>query len=226
MRDIFILFLHGIFTIIRLGQPGGLRSVVVESVLMRHQILILNRGRKSQPSSVSSHHRWFVHPLHASGSCFAVGDRFKDLHSAASPQNAGQAEVPAAVFIETSPPAGSQRADETVDRCGCRNETAQSHLGLQANCSADRPGHSVWKTGYETNCLVVPTLPRLDYVPERQFAACGTLDGEIVQGCYDSPGALRQLTGRTAHASGQFGCSVSSPAPGVRREQNSGRTTC
>ena len=46
MRDIFTLFLHAIVIIIRLGRPGGLRSVVAESVLMRHQILILNRGRK------------------------------------------------------------------------------------------------------------------------------------------------------------------------------------
>src|SRR5215831_18369685 len=54
MRDIFILFLHGIFTIIRLGQPGGVRSVVAESVLMRHQLLILNRGRKQAPNLRSS----------------------------------------------------------------------------------------------------------------------------------------------------------------------------
>jgi hypothetical protein len=49
MRDIFTLALHAIVTIIRLGQPGGLRSVVAESVLMRHQVLILNRGRKRAP---------------------------------------------------------------------------------------------------------------------------------------------------------------------------------
>src|SRR5947207_9294509 len=34
----------------RLGRPGGLRSVVAESVLMRHQVLILNRGRKRSPN--------------------------------------------------------------------------------------------------------------------------------------------------------------------------------
>src|SRR5215831_11123402 len=54
MRDIFTLFLHAIVTIIRLGQPGGLRSVVAESVLMRHQVLILNRGRKRAPNLRSS----------------------------------------------------------------------------------------------------------------------------------------------------------------------------
>ena len=50
MRDIFTLFLHAIVVIIRLVQPGGLRSVVAESVLMRHQVLILNRGRKRAPN--------------------------------------------------------------------------------------------------------------------------------------------------------------------------------
>src|SRR6266478_4270757 len=50
MRDIFTLVLHAIVTIIRLGPPGGLRSVVAESILMRHQVLILNRGRKRAPN--------------------------------------------------------------------------------------------------------------------------------------------------------------------------------
>src|SRR5262249_39917984 len=54
MRDIFTLFLHAIVIIIRLGRPGGLRSVVAESVLMRHQVLILNRGRKRAPNLRSS----------------------------------------------------------------------------------------------------------------------------------------------------------------------------
>src|SRR5215831_61740 len=49
MRDIFTLFLHTIVITIRLGRPGGLRSVVAESVLMRHELLILNRGRKRAP---------------------------------------------------------------------------------------------------------------------------------------------------------------------------------
>ena len=50
MRDIFTLFLHAIVIIIRLARPGGLRSVVAESVLLRHQVLILNRGRKRAPN--------------------------------------------------------------------------------------------------------------------------------------------------------------------------------
>ena len=50
MSDIFALFLHVIVTVIRLMKPGGLRSVVVESTLVRHQLLILNRSRKRAPN--------------------------------------------------------------------------------------------------------------------------------------------------------------------------------
>ena len=39
-----------IVTMVRLAKPGGLRAVVAESVLTRHQILILNRSRKRAPS--------------------------------------------------------------------------------------------------------------------------------------------------------------------------------
>src|SRR5215472_9546205 len=50
MRDLAIVFVHLIVTLARLARPGGLRSVVAESVLARHQLLILNRGRKRAPN--------------------------------------------------------------------------------------------------------------------------------------------------------------------------------
>jgi hypothetical protein len=37
-------------TLARLARPGGARSVVAESVLVRHQLLVLNRGRKRAPN--------------------------------------------------------------------------------------------------------------------------------------------------------------------------------
>ena len=54
MRDVFTLLLHAIVVIVQLARPGGLRSVVAESVLMRHQVLILSRGRKRAPNLRSS----------------------------------------------------------------------------------------------------------------------------------------------------------------------------
>jgi hypothetical protein len=50
MRDAVILFVHLIVTIVRLARPGSLRSVVAESVLVKHQLLILNRGRNRVPN--------------------------------------------------------------------------------------------------------------------------------------------------------------------------------
>ena len=50
MLDFLLLFVHLLVTVARLAGPGGLRSVVAESVLVRHQLLILNRGRKRAPN--------------------------------------------------------------------------------------------------------------------------------------------------------------------------------
>ena len=46
MRDPIILLVHLIATLARLMGPGGLRSVVAESVLVKQQLLILNRSRR------------------------------------------------------------------------------------------------------------------------------------------------------------------------------------
>jgi len=46
MRDVVILFTHLIVIVVRLAGRGGLRFVVAESVLVKHQLRILNRGRK------------------------------------------------------------------------------------------------------------------------------------------------------------------------------------
>ena len=50
MRDLILLFVHVIATSIRLVRPGGVRSVLAESVLLKHQLLILNRSRRRAPN--------------------------------------------------------------------------------------------------------------------------------------------------------------------------------
>ena len=50
MRDSIILLVHLITTLARLIGPGGLRSVVAESLLVRQQLLILNRSRHRAPN--------------------------------------------------------------------------------------------------------------------------------------------------------------------------------
>ena len=50
MRDLVILLVHVITIILRLARPGGVRAVVAESVLAKHQLLILNRSRRRAPN--------------------------------------------------------------------------------------------------------------------------------------------------------------------------------
>jgi putative transposase len=50
MRDLIIHFVHIIVTICRLWRPGGARSVIAESILLKQQLLILNRSRKRAPN--------------------------------------------------------------------------------------------------------------------------------------------------------------------------------
>jgi putative transposase len=50
MRDLAVLFLHLLATVARLSGPGGARAVVAESVLVKQQLLILNRSRKRSPN--------------------------------------------------------------------------------------------------------------------------------------------------------------------------------
>jgi hypothetical protein len=47
------LLLHLIVTFIRLARPGGLRSIVAESVLVKHQPLILSRAPNLSAAEIS-----------------------------------------------------------------------------------------------------------------------------------------------------------------------------
>jgi len=49
MRDLVLLFIHLIATFARFLGPGGLRSVMAESLLAKQQLLILNRSRQRSP---------------------------------------------------------------------------------------------------------------------------------------------------------------------------------
>jgi putative transposase len=49
MRELFILIAHLLTTLARLMRPGGVRAVAAESLMLKHQLLILNRSRKRAP---------------------------------------------------------------------------------------------------------------------------------------------------------------------------------
>jgi putative transposase len=50
MRDLAILFIHLITTAAKLMRPGGGRSVVAESLLLKHQLVVMNRGCERAPN--------------------------------------------------------------------------------------------------------------------------------------------------------------------------------
>jgi putative transposase len=50
MRDLAMLTIHLIATVTKLLLPGGARSIVGESLLLKHQLLILNRSRARAPN--------------------------------------------------------------------------------------------------------------------------------------------------------------------------------
>jgi putative transposase len=54
MRDLVILSVHIITTLARLLGPGDIRSVVAESILIKQQLLTLNRSRQRSPKLRSS----------------------------------------------------------------------------------------------------------------------------------------------------------------------------
>jgi putative transposase len=55
MRNLAVLCIHLFATLARLLGPGGVRSLVAESLLLKHQLLIVNRSRHRSPNLSASH---------------------------------------------------------------------------------------------------------------------------------------------------------------------------
>ena len=127
MRDLLILFVHLIGIVVRLAKPGGLRSVVAESVLVRHQLLILNRGRKRAPKLRAADRiitglcALFIRPARLVGSAIVL-KRSTLLYF---PQPAEETQVPHVVLVEAWTSAWPKGAGERTHRRRSRNETAK-----------------------------------------------------------------------------------------------------
>src|SRR5271169_1053757 len=50
MIHLLILAIHLLATIAKLVRPGGVRAVVAESLLLKHQLLISGRARRRAPN--------------------------------------------------------------------------------------------------------------------------------------------------------------------------------
>jgi putative transposase len=50
MIHLLILAVHVLATIVKLVRPGGVRAVVAESALLKHQLVISSRTRRRAPN--------------------------------------------------------------------------------------------------------------------------------------------------------------------------------
>jgi hypothetical protein len=135
VRNIIIGLVHLIVTVVRLAKPGGLRTVIADSILIRHQLLILDRGRKRAPN-LRATDRFIAGvctPFIRRARLFRSALILKPLH----PPGADQAKVSAAVFAQARTAFRPQGPDQRADRYGGGDETAQSQLGVSENPSAD-----------------------------------------------------------------------------------------
>ncbi len=51
--EIIELLVHCFVTLIKLLKPGGVKLVMAESIVMKHQLIVMNRARKRSPSLVT-----------------------------------------------------------------------------------------------------------------------------------------------------------------------------
>jgi len=50
MKELMTLLVHLVATIAKLLGPGGTRTVVADSLLMKQQLLVINRSRRRAPN--------------------------------------------------------------------------------------------------------------------------------------------------------------------------------
>ena len=119
MRDPIILLVHLIATLARLMGPGGLRSVVAESVLVKQQLLILNRSRHRAPNLCASDRilvgvcALFMRPARVIRSAIVL----RPFDDPGVPSGSAHPQVPLAVFTQ----APSHRPPRTVQSTGRRH---------------------------------------------------------------------------------------------------------
>src|SRR5215813_7994871 len=129
MHDILVVLVvlvHSIVTVVRLIKPGGLRAVVAESALTRHQLLILNRSRKRAP-------RLRVSDRMIAGLCTLLMHPSRMLRCGIVLKPSTllhfhhvltKRKYHRLFFVQSQRPAWSEGAGPRIDRCRRGNETA------------------------------------------------------------------------------------------------------
>jgi len=142
MRHLVVLFIHFLATLVHLLGPGGVRSIVAESLILKHQLLIVNRYRQRSPNLCTSDRilaglmALLVRPTRLFRSAIVLKpSTLLGLHKALSKQ---KYRVLFSPNRRRKP--GPERAEHRTHPCSRRNEATESQLGLSANRSTDRLG--------------------------------------------------------------------------------------
>jgi hypothetical protein len=142
MRDVVLLFVHALTIVVRLARPGGARSILAESVFLKHQLLVLNRSRRRAPNLlpvdrlIAGLCGLLVVPRRLARCAIVVKpSTLLNLHRALIHR-----KIPIVIFSTTSSKARSKGLKSGLDSCRCRNEAAQSAMGMSSHCRTDRFG--------------------------------------------------------------------------------------
>ena len=120
MSNLVILFIHFLVTLARLLGPGGVRSIVAESLILKHQLLIVTRSRQRSPNLRTSDRilaglmALLVRPTRLLRSAIALKpSTLLALHKAM------KAKVPHAVLTEPPSEARSERTQRRLRPESC-----------------------------------------------------------------------------------------------------------
>jgi hypothetical protein len=140
MRDLIVLVVHLITTVLRIARPGGLRSVVAESVLIRHQLLIVSRSRRRAPNLyvldrlIAGFCSLWIKPKRLLRSAIAFKpSTLLNFHRALV-----QRKYRLLFFAKEPNEAWAKRSTPGFNSCGCRHEAPQPEVGMSSYCRTDR----------------------------------------------------------------------------------------
>src|SRR5262245_32150650 len=140
MRDLVLAMFHLAVVTAKLCGSGGVRAVMAENLLLKHQLIVLRRARKRAPNLTASDRL-----LCGFWSMFLSGGRIRKVAVALRPSTLlgfhhalVRCKVPLAVFIESaSQEARTEGAESGRHRSHRRTQITQSSVRL----STDRAHH-------------------------------------------------------------------------------------
>ena len=140
--DLVVLLLHLLATVARLAGPGGARTVMAESVLVKHQLLILNRSRKRSPNlrftdrMVAGVCALLIRPRRLVRSAIVLETR----NALTTSSGADGAEISLALLNHSRDEAGTEGTEPGGRGGSRRHEKTEPDLGLSSDRATDHVG--------------------------------------------------------------------------------------